>query len=213
MADDMPYRPDKPPPPRGEAEAYHAHPQRWPVLAVYAASSGMGALVWNILVRARLSSRRWQWQAAMGVSFTLSACRRPCTPSPRLASNADRRLSTRWPTCANRCCLSHGRSRVPPPQAYYVWYCPGSILALWVMERHGLRTSLLWGYALQLVMITLTCAGLRMADAHAAYAVVWVAQVVGSFGQPLFLNNVVRGCCSAKRQRSALTLATDAPGR
>jgi len=102
---------------------------------------------------------------------------------------------------------------VPPPQAYYVWYCPGSILALWVMERHGLRTSLLWGYALQLVMITLTCAGLRMADAHAAYAVVWVAQVVGSFGQPLYLNNVVRGSCSAIRHRSALTFAPDAPGR
>ena len=82
-----------------------------------------------------------------------------------------------------------------------------------MMERHGLRTSLLWGYALQLVMITLTCAGLRLADAHASYAMVWVAQVVGSFGQPLFLNNVVRVSCLATRHRSALTLAPDAPGR
>lgn len=38
----------------GPAAAYQAHPQRWGVLAVYAAASFMGALVWNILVRASL---------------------------------------------------------------------------------------------------------------------------------------------------------------
>jgi hypothetical protein len=30
---------------------YVAHPLRWSLLAVYAAASFMGALVWNILVR------------------------------------------------------------------------------------------------------------------------------------------------------------------
>ena len=32
---------------------YVAHPLRWSLLAVYAAASFMGALVWNILVRRR----------------------------------------------------------------------------------------------------------------------------------------------------------------
>jgi len=36
---------------RPASTVYTAHPQRWGVLAVYAAASFMGALVWNILVR------------------------------------------------------------------------------------------------------------------------------------------------------------------
>jgi hypothetical protein len=38
------------------APLYAASPQRWGVLAVYAAASFMGALVWNILVRALLAA-------------------------------------------------------------------------------------------------------------------------------------------------------------
>lgn len=73
-----------------------------------------------------------------------------------------------------------------------MWYCPGSVVALWVMERHGLRSSLLLGFASQLVMATLSVVGCTLADPHVAFFVVWSGQVVGSFGQPLFLNNVVR---------------------
>ena len=105
-----------------------------------------------------------------------------------------------------------------------MWYCPGSLLALWVMERYGLRVSLLAGFATQVAMITLSVTGVHIAEPHVAYVVVWVGQarslrrgqrqrlcackykratdarqltrgrlqVVGSFGQPLFLNNVVR---------------------
>ena len=61
-------------------------------------------------------------------------------------------------------------------QAYYVWYCPGSILALWAMERYGLRVSLLAGFATQVVMITLSVTGVHLAEPHVAYAVVWVGQ-------------------------------------
>ena len=61
-------------------------------------------------------------------------------------------------------------------QAYYVWYCPGSIVALWVMERHGLRMSLLTGIASQVVMITLSVVGVHLAEPHTAYAVLWVGQ-------------------------------------
>ncbi len=57
-----------------------------------------------------------------------------------------------------------------------MWYCPGSILALWVMERHGLRTSLLAGFASQLMMIALTVTGVHLAEPHLAYGVVWVGQ-------------------------------------
>ena len=57
-----------------------------------------------------------------------------------------------------------------------MWYCPGSILALWVMERYGLRVSLLAGFATQVVMITLSVTGVHLAEPHVAYVVVWVGQ-------------------------------------
>jgi len=76
--------------------------------------------------------------------------------------------------------------------AYYVWYCPGSVLALWVMERYGLRVSLLWGFASQVVMATLSVIGCTMEPPHVAFFILWLGQVIGSFGQPLFLNNVTR---------------------
>ena len=57
-----------------------------------------------------------------------------------------------------------------------MWYCPGSIVALWVMERYGLRASLLSGFASQVVMITLSVVGVHLPDPHVAYGVVWVGQ-------------------------------------
>lgn len=76
--------------------------------------------------------------------------------------------------------------------AYYVWYCPGSVLALWVTERYGLRVSLLWGFFSQFIMASMSYGGLFISDPHDSFFVVWFAQVIGSFGQPLILNNVVR---------------------
>ena len=137
----------------------------------------------------------------------------------RLRHDSAHARAARLPLCA------------PRVQAYYVWYCPGSILALWVMERFGLRVSLLAGFASQVVMITMSVTGVHLPDPHVAYIVVWVGQarslraasagasaraatpatdrrrltrrrlqVVGSFGQPLFLNNVVRtqAACAAR---------------
>lgn len=63
-----------------------------------------------------------------------------------------------------------------PSQAYYVWYCPGSVFALWAMERHGMRFSLLLGYASQVVMITMSVVGVHLAEPHVAYLVVWLGQ-------------------------------------
>jgi len=57
-----------------------------------------------------------------------------------------------------------------------VWYCPGSIVALWVMERFGLRASLVVGFATQVVMISMTVTGVHLSDPHVAYAVVWLGQ-------------------------------------
>ncbi len=57
-----------------------------------------------------------------------------------------------------------------------MWYCPGSIVALWVMERHGMRIALVTGFFSQLLMITMSVVGVHMTDPHAAYAVVWAGQ-------------------------------------
>lgn len=57
-----------------------------------------------------------------------------------------------------------------------MWYCPGSIVALWMMERYGLRISLLTGFASQVVMIVMSVTGVHLPDPHVAYIVVWVGQ-------------------------------------
>lgn len=57
-----------------------------------------------------------------------------------------------------------------------MWYCPGSILALWVMERFGLRVSLLAGFASQVLMISLSVGALRIPSPHASYWVLWSGQ-------------------------------------
>ncbi len=65
------------------APLYVASPQRWGVLAVYAAASFMGALVWNILVRAlaacsasRLVRRRFRFRILRKAAC---ACAAPLT--------------------------------------------------------------------------------------------------------------------------------------
>ena len=65
-------------------------------------------------------------------------------------------------------------------------------MALWVIERFGMRVSLLLGFASQVAMISLSVAGCHTVSPHAAYWTVWAGQFIGSFGQPLFLNNVTR---------------------
>ena len=52
MATDVESSADGPQAPPPASTQYVAHPLRWSLLAVYAAASLMGALVWNILVRA-----------------------------------------------------------------------------------------------------------------------------------------------------------------
>jgi hypothetical protein len=153
---------------------------RWSVLAVYAAASFMGALVWNILVRAPTSRLS---------RLPTSLRRLQSTRLPSSASSVARRQSTASQTCA---VALTSRVRSNAYQAYYVYYLPGSVFALWVTERFGLRNSLLLGYVLQVLNLSLSVGGLRLASPHAAYWTVWLGQLIGSFGQPLFLNNTAR---------------------
>jgi hypothetical protein len=75
----------------------------------------------------------------------------------------------------------------------FLMYVPGSLLALYVTARHGLRANLLLGAALQTAMSALKWAGVELcADPHGAYALLLAGQVLGGLGQPLILNVVAR---------------------
>jgi FLVCR family MFS transporter 7 len=72
-------------------------------------------------------------------------------------------------------------------------YIPGSLLALFVCERHGLRATLLLGSSLQLVMCAFKAAAVDLAPSpHAGYALLLLGQLLGGLGQPLVLNTVCR---------------------
>ena len=78
-------------------------------------------------------------------------------------------------------------------QAWNIYQAPGSLLALWAMQHVGLRLSLLWGYASQLLCAVLAAAAARSRGApSSAFALLYLSQVVGAVGQPLVLNNVTR---------------------
>lgn len=71
---------------------------------------------------------------------------------------------------------------------------PGAIIALWAMERHGLRWSLLLGSITQLIGCIgswASCVSPGLAP-HSAYALLYSSQVLGAIGQPLVLNNIAR---------------------
>ena len=72
-------------------------------------------------------------------------------------------------------------------------YLPGSLLALFVCERHGLRATLLLGSSLQLVMCFFKWAAVDLAPSpHGGYALLLAGQLLGGLGQPLVLNTVAR---------------------
>ena len=74
-----------------------------------------------------------------------------------------------------------------------VTYLPGSLLALYVTERHGLRVNLLLGCALQTAMCAFKWAGVALPTSpHAAYGLLLCGQLLGGLGQPLLLNTVAR---------------------
>jgi len=137
--------------------------RRWSVLAVFCAASFMGALVWNIL-----SPVFYIAQQKFGTGAEEIKCAHGWPPPPP---------------------LTFPRSALA--MSYYIWYCPGTVFALWMMERHGLRKSLLLGFLTQVVMILLSVIGCTLAG-PASYWTVWAGTLVGSFGQPLFMNNVTR---------------------
>jgi hypothetical protein len=75
----------------------------------------------------------------------------------------------------------------------FLTYIPGSILALYVTERYGLRANLLTGASLQCGMSVMKWAGVALCRSpHGAYALLLGGQVMGGLGQPLILNVVAR---------------------
>jgi hypothetical protein len=69
--------------------------------------------------------------------------------------------------------------RLPRPaaQAWNIYTAPGALAALWVMERSGLRTCLLWGYGSQLACALLAYAAVAMpAPPRVAFGVLYLSQ-------------------------------------
>lgn len=78
-------------------------------------------------------------------------------------------------------------------ESMFLTYIPGSVLALFLTARHGLRATLLTGAALQCAMCALKWAGVALCAApHGAYALLLAGQLLGGLGQPLILNVVAR---------------------
>ena len=100
----------------------------------------------------------------------------------------------------------------------FLTYVPGSVLALFLTARHGLRATLLTGAALQTAMCALKWAGVALCAApHGAYALLLAGQLLGGLGQPLILNVVARltmdWCVRRKRRNPTCSLAPHQPRR
>lgn len=82
----------------------------------------------------------------------------------------------------------------PHPQVWNIVTGPGAILALWAMERHGLRWSLLVGSSTQLLGCLGSWAACVTPDISpkTAYGILYASQFLGALGQPLVLNNIAR---------------------
>ncbi len=69
---------------------------------------------------------------------------------------------------------------------------PGALLAVFLVERGGLRTCMLWGYGSQLLCAAgsyAACVAPGLSQ-RAAFGLLYAAQALGAAGQPLYLNNV-----------------------
>ena len=91
--------------------------------------------------------------------------------------------------------------------AWNIYPAPGSMLALWAMERHGLRSALLVGIVAQTVACVLAwvaCLPTALPP-HGAYALLYFSQAVGATAQPLVFNNIARlsGDWCARAERAA----------
>jgi MFS family permease len=74
-------------------------------------------------------------------------------------------------------------------QVFLVFYLPASILAMVLMERRGLRTTLLVGMGLDAACALVKFGGSLLTNhRRAAYGLVLFGQILGSLGQPLILN-------------------------
>lgn len=69
-----------------------------------------------------------------------------------------------------------------------ILYLPGTILAVFLMERYGLRVCLTVGAALNAVSAWIRYAACFIPDPHTSYAVLLVGQCFGGLAQPIFTN-------------------------
>lgn len=77
--------------------------------------------------------------------------------------------------------------------AWNIYAAPGAVLALWLMERTGLRVSLLTGFASQLVCSLLAHAACVLPwPPRSAFQVLYASQALGALGQSCIINNVTR---------------------
>ncbi len=114
-----------------------------------------------------------------------------------------------WNTLSPIFAVAQARFQVPAwavtlvALSTFLTYIPGSLLALFVTERHGLRATLLAGAAAQTGMCLLKWSGVALCPSpHGAYALLLAGQLLGGLGQPLVLNVVARltqDWCVARR--------------
>lgn len=92
---------------------------------------------------------------------------------------------------------------------FMILYLPASILAMWLMEGYGLRTTLLVGIALDALGCGAKWAGVAATTGQQAYAVVLFGQILGGMGQPLILNVPARVSMDwfPQRERDLATVA------
>jgi MFS family permease len=84
----------------------------------------------------------------------------------------------------------------PRHQIFNVFSIGGSLAAMYVVERYGLRACFVTGFLVQLAACSLAAAACYAASAppRAAFGVLLVSQALGASGQPLLFNTVARIC-------------------
>lgn len=77
---------------------------------------------------------------------------------------------------------------------FMIMYLPGSALSLYLMERYGLRTTVLTGCALNVACAWVRFFGslLQASAPGAGFAIIVIGQLIGALGQPIFTNAPTR---------------------
>lgn len=168
---------------------YDGSPGRYQALAILASAVFLCAGAWNTLA-AVFQVAEERFDVGPGgvnwISMSTFITYVPGAPASGPTSFSSSRCCARFdePQPSAR----RPTHRTPPP------FIAGTFIALWVIDRWGLRAVLLWGIASQVAMNvikTFACAAPFLSP-RGAYAVLMVGQVLGGTGQPLILNVITR---------------------